>query len=115
MTTDTLTKPVSHTTDAPQWLHCRLCDHRLTSAVQPGGAYVNPHGYVHDLLISTTAPGVSENGPIVTEFSWFEGYGWQLAHCSRCHAHVGWCYVATADQQPDLFYGLRRASLREHS
>ena len=27
-----------------------------------------------------------------TECSWFPGYAWQIAGCSRCHTHLGWRY-----------------------
>lgn len=111
MSTDTLTTP-----DRPQdrtrpGLICRQCRAQLAPAAQPGGAFVNPIGHVHDIVITPRAPGVAAVGPVTTAFTWFPGYGWQVAFCRQCGSHVGWCYLATGEQQPDLFFGLRRDAL----
>lgn len=111
MTTDTLPKTDAGTGAAPVWLRCRACGHKLAQAAAPGGAFVNPFGQVHDLLVTPRAPGAEPIGPVTTAATWFDGYGWQHALCGACGEHVGWCYLATSDQQPDLFFGLRRAAL----
>ena len=33
------------------------------------------------------------HGLPTTDWSWFEGYSWQIAVCARCYAHLGWRYV----------------------
>ena len=110
MSTETLARPEA-TDDTDDWLRCRACGHRLAPAGESGGAFVNPFGYVHDLLLAPRAPGAEAIGEVTTAASWFDGYGWQHALCGGCHAHVGWCYLACGDQQPDLFFGLRRDAL----
>jgi hypothetical protein len=114
MTTPTLTRPARAPPDTEEaWLRCRACGHRLATAARDGGAFVNPAGTVHDLLLAARAPGAEALGPITTTATWFDGYGWQLACCGGCGEHVGWCYLATGDAQPDLFFGLRRDALEQ--
>lgn len=59
-----------------------------------------------------------------TADSWFPGYGWTIAYCSRCREHIGWLYtiaeetnlLTVADDAlasaVDSFWGIRRACLR---
>lgn len=39
----------------------------------PLGAYVNPDGYVHEIMTLYKANGLSLVGHAVTEYSWFPG------------------------------------------
>lgn len=40
----------------------------------PFGAYVNPHGYVHEIMTLYRANGLALRGRAETEYSWFPGY-----------------------------------------
>ena len=111
MATDTQLDPRPHQKTAPPWVRCRLCNARLAQAASSAGAFVNPHGFVHDLVVAHRAPGAEAHGPVTDAFSWFDGYAWQLAACRSCGAHVGWCYLAIKDAEPDLFFGLSRNAL----
>lgn len=75
------------------------------------GSFVNPHGYVHDLVAVLQAPGVVALGLPVTDHCWFNGYAWRVALCRVCAAHLGWVYDAMSDAQPPQFVGLRRVSI----
>jgi cereblon len=48
-----------------------------------------------------------------TEFTWFPGYAWEIAWCSRCGEHLGWRFTAVTDGEPGLFWGLRRDAIME--
>ncbi|KAK3914097.1 Protein cereblon [Frankliniella fusca] len=109
------------TLDKPSILCCNHCSQTIASqqdvfsmsAEGLQGTYVNSHGFVHDTITIRKATGVLlQNRPPSTEFSWFPGYGWTIAACSRCHRHVGWKFTATNPTTiPDKFWGLCRRSL----
>jgi cereblon len=52
-------------------------------------------------------------GPQTTEFSWVPGYAWEMCHCGRCAAHLGWRYQATSPRALAEFWGLRRSQITE--
>ena len=105
-----------------RWLHCAVCG---TPIVRPearlahseglgiqGGAFVNPHGYLHEIEPFGSAPGARTIGPPHRADSWFPGYVWTLAHCRSCGEHLGWAFDALEGQAPRRFWGLRTASLK---
>jgi hypothetical protein len=53
---------------------------------------VNPHGFVFHFGCFAQAEGCLVQGPPTAEDSWFAGYVWEYAHCSACHAHLGWAF-----------------------
>lgn len=60
------------------------------------GAYVNPHGVVHQTL--TLKQMLSHHATHLTgspssEDSWFPGYSWTIAYCANCSAHLGWRFT----------------------
>jgi hypothetical protein len=108
-------------------LHCQSCRSLLGSKshifAAPGsnassGSFVNPHGFLHQIVTLTQATGLRHYGEPVFQHSWFENYSWQILLCRVCHSHVGWLFqwdstagrIATG---PAQFYGLCRASLIE--
>ena len=82
------------------------------------GAFVNPHGYVHDMLTVSGGSNLFAQGAPVTRDSWFQGFAWQIAHCLSCFSHAGWLFTAAPgaarDAQgarlPKAFWGLRQGS-----
>lgn len=45
----------------------------MMSSEGPLGAYVNPHGYVHEIMTLFKANGLAVIGNPVKEYSWFPG------------------------------------------
>ncbi|XP_034232877.1 protein cereblon isoform X2 [Thrips palmi] len=77
------------------------------------GTYCNVYGYVYETVTIHKATGLRlQNAPPSTEFSWFPGYAWTVAACSRCRKHMGWHFTATSpDMKPRGFWGLCRRAL----
>ena len=75
------------------------------------GNYVNPSGYIHELITLYNTKNLWIIGRPNSEFSWFEGYGWQIAICGRCGGHIGWCFSTESSLSPKLFYGLSRENI----
>ena len=78
--------------------------------------YCNPAGYVHETLtVNKTfeASAVELVDRPSTDFSWFPGYAWQIAICSKCFTHVGWKFIAVNNRnlRPRTFFGLSCKSL----
>jgi cereblon len=47
----------------------------VMSTEGPLGAYVNSHGYVHEIMTLQKANGLALIGRATVEYSWFPGYG----------------------------------------
>lgn len=104
-----------------EWVVCRVCDHRLARVTDRipdseglgihGGAFVNPHGYLHTLAPYLSTPGAQIMGRFHAQDSWFQGYDWAMAHCGRCATHLGWCFESVGGQ-PVRFWGLRLDAIR---
>lgn len=77
------------------------------------GTYCNVYGYVYETITIHKATGLRlQNTQPSTEYSWFPGYAWTVAACSRCRKHMGWFFTATKpDMKPRGFWGLCRRSL----
>ncbi|KAF3446727.1 hypothetical protein FNV43_RR11907 [Rhamnella rubrinervis] len=56
-----------------QTVIARRSDMLVMSSDGPLGAYVNPHGFVHEILTLYRANGLALRGPAVREYSWFPG------------------------------------------
>lgn len=102
-------------------LTCKECHQKIAdrsdvfsmSQSGPQGAYVNPHGYVHEMITVRKATGVYLNGRPSTLYSWFPGYAWTILQCGGCHCHVGWRFTASDKALlPKKFWGLCRAAIR---
>lgn len=79
----------------------------------PLGAYVNPHGHVHEMFTVTTIQNLNHVGGAYTEHSWFPGYAWTIVQCKECHNHMGWKFTATKKNlSPRKFWGLCRSSVK---
>ncbi|GIL75511.1 hypothetical protein Vretifemale_5288, partial [Volvox reticuliferus] len=84
----------------------------LMSSEGAGGAFVNAHGYVHDIATFRVVQGLSYQGQPETAHSWFPGYAWTIANCERCSDHLGWRFTACSEGlRPSVFWGLRRSAI----
>ena len=59
------------------------------------GTFVNPNGYVHQMLtLQSLAPeSFAAVGEPETAHSWFPGYAWTICNCSTCLCHLGWIFT----------------------
>eukprot|EP01039_Chlorochromonas_danica_P007792 gene7792-8603_t len=92
-------------------LACVRCAQRLASCSAlvnvPGaegvaGAYVNPHGVVHQTItVRQLLPqtSITLEGSACARDSWFPGYAWTILYCGRCGNHLGWRFTALRRQQ----------------
>lgn len=56
------------------------------------GVYLNPHGYVHDMITLIRTVNVMPHGLPETANSWYPGYSWTLAYCRSCSLHMVSCF-----------------------
>ena len=103
----------AHTEDTDgggdDWLACSRCEYRLTSDQdrttvneRHEHTFMNPHAFAYHIGCFGNAPGAAGYGAATTEFTWFPGYAWQLAHCRGCGVHLGWKFQADSHS----FFGL---------
>ncbi|HAS89588.1 MAG TPA: hypothetical protein DCS48_09835 [Desulfovibrio sp.] len=72
-------------------------------------AFFNPHGYVFQIRCFSAATGCVTLGKPSAEFTWFAGYTWQIATCSKCKTHLGWHFQSSSNS----FYGLIKDKINE--
>lgn len=65
-----------------QTVIAKRSDMLVMSSDGPLGAYVNPHGYVHEITTFNRANGIALRGRAATEYSWFPGYAIDLTFLS---------------------------------
>ena len=89
---------------------CRQCRHIITrpdeeTTIQGSHqhTFANPNGIVFQIVCFQAAEGCGYAGPPTDEFSWFPGYLWRVAVCSRCLLHMGWLYLGADGRN---FHGL---------
>jgi hypothetical protein len=83
--------------------------HRVSVHGQSEYRFMNPGGFVFDLVCFGRAPGCRERGSPTAEFTWFPGYTWRYAVCGGCDLHLGWLFEGGSWSQ---FYGLIANRLR---
>ncbi len=88
---------------------CARCEHEVTSedhktSIQGGFEHscANPAGVLYRIGCFEEAPGCGAIGEESSEFTWFEGYAWQVVICRRCREHLGWRYRSSNH----VFFGL---------
>jgi len=116
-------------------LHCGHCSFPLARARQvftiggadgTTGAYVNPHGIVHETLTVRQLDLLQDDadlwllgGPEIRD-SWFPGYAWTIANCALCGFHLGWKFDQVGggtsgcpedSERPRTFFGLRAGQI----
>lgn len=103
-------------------IHCKNCasliakrsDMVVMSTDGPLNAYVNPHGYVHEVITVYNASGLALLGSPVKEHSWFPGYAWTIANCATCNSNMGWLFTATEKKlRPKFFWGIRSSQVAD--
>ncbi|KAL2340093.1 hypothetical protein Fmac_008033 [Flemingia macrophylla] len=101
-------------------IRCKSCqtiiakrsDMLVMSSEGPLSAYVNPGGYVHEIMTLYKANGLALIGPAVAEYSWFPGYAWTIANCATCKTQLGWLFTARNRKlKPSSFWGIRSCQL----
>ncbi|MED6145484.1 hypothetical protein PIB30_025791 [Stylosanthes scabra] len=91
-----------------QTIIARRSDMLVMSSEGPLGAYVNPSGFVHEIMTLHKANGLDLVGRPATEYSWFPGYAWTIARCASCRTQMGWLFTATdKNLKPRSFWGIR--------
>lgn len=105
-------------------IQCKNCktviakrsDMLVMSSDGPLGAYVNPSGYVHEIMTLYRANGIALRGRAETEYSWFPGYAWTISICATCETQLGWLFTATnRNLKPRSFWGIRSSQLADAS
>jgi len=76
-------------------------------------AFLNPHGFIHEVVTVRRVENVTLTGAPTTDFTWYPGYAWQIAWCVKCAAHVGWSFAAVGEAEPRGFWALRRDAIVE--
>ncbi|CAN0907271.1 Protein cereblon [Linum grandiflorum] len=103
-------------------IRCKICktviarrsEMLVMSSDGPLGAYVNPHGFVHEVMTLYKANGLALMGRAVAEYSWFPGYAWTIANCATCETQIGWRFTATKKKlKPRSFWGIRSAQVAD--
>ena len=96
-------------------IRCVICHHVITNKENIktiSGAHIyeftNPQGISFTIGCFDRAPGCVPAGAQYSEWSWFQGYKWQLALCAACSEHLGWSYL---NDNGSTFFGLIIARL----
>ncbi|KAJ0248210.1 Protein cereblon [Hirschfeldia incana] len=99
--------------------HCQIViarrsDMLVMSSDGPLGAYVNPHGFVHEIMTFYKANDIAISGRSVKEDSWFPGYAWTIANCATCETQLGWLFTATSKKlKPSSFWAVRSSQVAD--
>ncbi|KAK6927335.1 Lon protease, N-terminal domain [Dillenia turbinata] len=103
-------------------IRCRNCqtviarrsDMLPMSSEGPLGAYVNPHGHVHEVMTLYKANSLALVGRPTKEYSWFPGYAWTVTNCATCESGMGWLFTATNRKlKPESFWGIRSSQVAD--
>jgi len=77
-------------------VHCRHPITRSIFKISVQGAFehtfLNPAGQVFRLGCFQSADGCLVIGEPTLEWTWFQGFQWQVALCGQCLNHLGWFY-----------------------
>ncbi|XP_010526167.1 PREDICTED: uncharacterized protein LOC104803803 [Tarenaya hassleriana] len=100
--------------------HCqtviaRRSDMLVMSSEGPLGAYVNPYGFVHEIMTFCRANHIALRGRSVKKDSWFPGYAWTIANCAMCETQLGWHFTATNRKlKPRSFWAIRSSQVDDN-
>ncbi|KAK9102316.1 hypothetical protein Sjap_019570 [Stephania japonica] len=97
-----------------QSLIAKRSDMLVMSSDGPLGAYVNPHGYVHEIMTFHKVNGVALIGRPDEKYSWFPGYAWTIATCATCEYQLGWLFTARNKKlRPKSFWAIRSSQVAD--
>lgn len=93
-----------------KYILCKQCENRIShpsNRMEMDGifehTFLNPGGHVFRIGCFEAADGCMALGVPTSDWTWFEGFEWQVAICGQCNIHLGWFYRSMNDQN---FYGL---------
>ena len=93
-----------------KYILCRQCENKITlpnNRIEIQGdfehTFLNPGGQIFRIGCFEAADGCIAVGPPTAEWTWFEGFDWQVSICNQCHVHLGWFYRSLKEQN---FFGL---------
>lgn len=72
--------------------------------------FINPAGIAYHIRSFSHAQGCLSSGEPTREFTWFPGYSWSIAYCSRCLIHLGWLYESGGHS----FFGIISEKITEN-
>jgi len=82
-----------------KYLLCKFCENKITlpnNKIEVGGefehTFLNPGGHVFRIGCFFEAEGCIALGVPTSEWTWFDGFEWQVALCKQCNSHLGWFY-----------------------
>jgi cereblon len=106
-------------------LSCLACESQITQLADVitlpnqslAGNFVNPHGFMHQIMLTKAVTDVALIGQPSSESTWFDGYAWTIMNCAECNEHLGWRF--TEDGHGGVaeviglaeFFGLRRSAI----
>lgn len=97
-----------------QTVIARRSDMLVMSNEGPLGAYVNPNGFVHEVMTLYKVNGLALIGGPNINYSWFPGYAWTIANCATCESHMGWLFTARNKKlKPKSFWGVRSSQVAD--
>ncbi|XP_057960255.1 uncharacterized protein LOC131152407 isoform X2 [Malania oleifera] len=97
-----------------QTVIARRSDMLVMSSEGPLGAYVNPNGFVHEIMTFYKANGLALYGRSTEEYSWFPGYAWTITQCATCESQMGWLFTAVNRKlKPISFWGIRSSQVAD--
>ncbi|KAH1011140.1 hypothetical protein HUJ04_000569 [Dendroctonus ponderosae] len=73
--------------------------------------YVNPGGFVYEIITVSCANNIRLAGDASRQFSWFPGYAWTVIECINCNNHIGWQFTSN-NLTPKKFFGLAHTGIR---
>ncbi len=105
-------EPQPEETQAEDWL-CARCMLKISAEKdrfiynsQSEFEFVNPAGFVFNIITFSNAEGCVDVGDPTLEHTWFPGHSWSFCMCKRCGIHLGWKY-----REKSIFFGLIRPRL----
>ncbi len=98
-----------------KYILCKQCENKITQPNQKieiqgdfEHTFLNPGGHVFRIGSFHSADGCVSLGVPTAEWTWFEGFEWQVAICNSCYVHLGWFFRSTEERN---FFGLILDSL----
>lgn len=68
--------------------------------------FVNPVGQIFEVVTISKGKGIVSIGDKTLDNTWFDGFMWNYAHCSKCSAQLGWSYYSLDQRETVSFFGL---------